>query len=244
MKSTGDRFRDTVALTVTASGLDIPPFFIKGQVGNASKASGRRPSRGEKPVRGMNKDLMKRYIDHIASYVSESSLLLLDRASSHTSGEVLADIARWKTNDGHPLFKVLLLPPKTAFLLSPLDNGAISAFKKHFYNYDRSSFLLKQTAMKLAWDEVSNESLRNFAIQCGIDSSEPLSTIRSRFKKNVHGFIPEQLESSFDLYEAWIAKAIEVDGTQLHRGVELSPPMQLDEGALDGIKWITWGDHE
>jgi len=119
--SEGDRFRDTAALTVRADGVDIPPFLIKGQVGNASKASGRRPKKGEKPVKGMYKDHMKKYADHVSQYVTEPSLLLLDRASSHTSKEVIEYFEDFLTGDGQALFKVLLLPAKTAFLVSALD---------------------------------------------------------------------------------------------------------------------------
>lgn len=241
MKSTGDRFRDTAALTVTASGSDVPPFCIKGQVGNASKASGRRPASGQKPVKGMNKDLMKKYGDHIAPYFTEPCLLLMDRASSHTSRDARNDLLRWKTADGRQLFKILLMPPKTAFLVSPLDNGAISAFKQHFYDYDRSTFVLKKSATKLAWDDVSSESLRNFAIQCGFDSTEDISSIRSRFEKNVYGVIPEHSKESYELFDQWKSGAIAIDGADLKRSVELSRPQQLDDVIMDGVKWIEWG---
>lgn len=241
MKSTGNKFRDTVALTVRADGKDIPPFLIKGQVGNASKASGRRPKKGEKPIRGMNKVLMKKYVEHISHYVEEPSLLILDRASSHTSREVLYEIEDYLTADGRPLLKPLLLPAKTAFLLSPLDNGAISAFKQHFYDYDRSTFEKKKIAVKLAWDEVSNDSLLHFAIQCGLNGNDSLSAIRDRFEKNVHGFIPEELQESLDFFEMWDARAVEVDGTENHRRVERKPPVQLEGSTMDGIKWVAWG---
>jgi DDE superfamily endonuclease len=195
-------------LTVRADGIDIPPFVIYGQVGNATIASGRRPKKGEKPVRGMNKELMKLYADHISQRVDEPSLLILDRLSSHTSGEVRDYIEDYVTPDGQQLFTVLLLPPKTAFLLSPLDNGANSAFKQHFYKYDRSTFPLKKSAVKLAWDAVSNETLSNICNNCGLASSETLQAIRKRFEKEVHGMIPEKLQPSQELFEQWKAGAI------------------------------------
>ena len=224
-----------------ADGIDLPPFLIKGQVGNASKASGRRPKKGEKPVKGMNKHIMKQYGDHISRYVTEPSLLILDRASSHTSREVINDLEEYLAPDGNQLFKVLLLPPKTAFLLSPLDNGANSAFKQHFYKYDRSTFPLKKTAVKLAWDAVSNESLLNICKNCGINGDESISSIRKRFEKEVHGVIPEELLPSLELFDVWKAGTISVDGADLHRGVELCRPVQLDDGTLDGFRWIEWG---
>ena len=114
MKTAGDRFRDTAALTVRADGKDLPPFFIKGQVGNASKASGRRPKRGEKAVGGMNIALMKKYAKHIAYYPSEPSLLLLDRAS-HTSKKTIVELEDYLTADGQQMFKVMFIPPKLRF---------------------------------------------------------------------------------------------------------------------------------
>jgi hypothetical protein len=38
----GDKFRDTVALTVRGDGVDIPPYIIIHTYKNASYASGRR----------------------------------------------------------------------------------------------------------------------------------------------------------------------------------------------------------
>ena len=240
MKTSGDRFRDTAALTVRADGKDIPPFFIKGQVGNASYASGRRPKRGEKAVGGMNVALMQKYAKHIAYYPNEPSLLLLDRASSHTSKKTIAELEEYLTADGRQMFKVMFIPHKAAFLVSPLDNGVIAAFKQHFYSYDRSTFELKKSAAKLAWDEVSNDAIENICSECGLDPDVPLLTICEKFEKNVHGFLPEKLKPYEKLYDQWIAGAIVIVGADLGRGVEYARPVQLDDGTLDGIKWIEW----
>lgn len=88
MEETGDSFRDTLALTVRGDGVDIPPFIIVHTYKSASKVSGRRCQAGEEPIRGMNVKRMIDYIDHISQYVQETSLLILDRLSSHTSGKV------------------------------------------------------------------------------------------------------------------------------------------------------------
>lgn len=240
VRSDGDRFRDTAVLTVRADGKDIPPFFIKGQVGNASVASGRRPKKGSKPVAGMNKEMMKEYGKHISVYPSEPSLLILDRASSHTAKVAVEDLEDYLTPDGRQLFKVLFIPPKAAFLVSPLDNGVISAFKTHFYRYDRSTFALKKSAAKLAWDEVTNESILNIFKSCGLHADTPLSTIRQKFMKNVRGFIPEKLIPCVELYDQWKAAAIDIEGAELARGIEYVRPQQLEDGTLDGVKWIEW----
>jgi hypothetical protein len=237
----GDSYRDTVALTVRADGVDIPPFLIKGQVGNASIASGRRPQKGQKPVKGMTTELMLRYAEHIHWYVKEPSLLILDRLSSHRAKKVISKLESYLTADGRQMFKVLLLPPKTAFLLSPLDNGVNSIFKKYFYTYDRSTYQLKKLAVLRAWNQVSTESVANFATACGLDGKRSLTTLRSQFEKNVKGIVPEKLLPSLELYDRWIARELDVDGANLHRGVELERPTQLEDSNMDGITWIEWG---
>jgi len=237
----GDRFRDTAALTVRVDGKDIPPFLIKGQVGNASYASGRRPKRGEKAVGGMNTSLMMKYVDHIIPYVEEPSLLLLDRASSHTAHRTRDYIESFLTEDGRQLLHVEYIPPKAAFLVSPLDNGVNAAFKQHFYKYDRSTFPLKKSAVKLAWDKVTNDSILNICRGCGLDEGTSLRTIRTSFEKNVHGVTPEKLKGSLELYDMWKSGVIAIDGAHLHRGVEYSYPLQLDDGTIAGYKWIEWG---
>ena len=237
----GDSFRDTAALTVRADGVDIPPFLIQGQVGNASFASGRRPKKGEKPVKGMTSDLMLRYGEHIQAYVEKPSLLILDRLSSHRSKKVIADLESYRTHDGQQKFKVLLLPPKTAFLISPLDNGVNSTFKKYFYTFDRSTFALKKAAVRKAWAMVKTESIANFASACGLDGKQSLVTLRSQFEKNVKSLVPEKLLQSFELYNRWIARVLDVDGADLQRGVELERPLQLEDSTIDGAVWVEWG---
>lgn len=241
MLSEGDCFRDTAALTVRADGVDIPPFLIKGQVGNASYASGRRPEKGKKPVKGMNSDLMLQYVHHIHWYVQEPSLLILDRLASHRSKKVIEHIEQYRTADDRQMFKVLLLPPKTAFLLSPLDNGVNSTFKKYFHTFDRSTFELKKYAVTRAWAKVKTESIANFASACGVDGKQSLSTLRTQFEKNVLGIVPEKFLPSLELYDRWTAGEFDVEGANLHRGVELQRPLQLEDSTMDGITWVEWG---
>lgn len=189
----------------------------------------------------MNVTLMKKYANHINYYVTKPSLLLLDRASCHTSKKFINYIERFRTSDGKEKFKVLLLPPKTAFLISPLDNGVNSAFKNHFYSYDRSTYALKLSAVKRAWDDITNETIANFSNACGLTTELSLPSLREKFERNVHGFIPEKFDEALELFDRWKAGAIEVDGADLHRGVELLRPTQLDDSTLDGLKWTEWG---
>ena len=83
VKEKGDTFRDTVALTVRGDGVDIPPYIIVHTYRTASYASRRRCAQGEQPVKGMNNARMKLYLDHISQYVQKTSLLCMDRLSSH-----------------------------------------------------------------------------------------------------------------------------------------------------------------
>ena len=121
MHETGDAFRDTLVLTVRGDGIDIPPFFILHTYKNAGRSSGRRCASHERPVKGMTSAIMKEYIDHLAQYVREPSLLIMDWLSAHKAGEVRQHIESKHTTAGEPLLIPILLPPKTAFLISPLD---------------------------------------------------------------------------------------------------------------------------
>jgi hypothetical protein len=241
VKETGDGFRDTVTLTVRGDGVDIPPFFTLHTYKNASKASGRRCEKGGTPMKGMTNARMIEYVDHIADYVQEPSLLIMDRLSSHKSGVVIQHIAAKRTAAGQQLLYPILLPPKTAFLISPLDMGAIGAFKSHFYRLDRSNIDMKRGAVFQARATVSNDTLKNICVNCGIVGEESLQSLRSRFMKEAAGVVPEKLEELLDYYDAWKSGLIEVEGATRGRGVTLELPQQLPEVDLDGQYWTVYG---
>jgi hypothetical protein len=241
VRETGDKFRDTVALTLRGDGVDIPPFTIVHTYKNASAASGKRCAANETPIKGMNTSRMIDYIDHIAQYVQEPSLLLMDRLSSHTAGDARRHIETKMTRDGQRLFIPIYLPAKTAFLISPLDMGAIAAFKAHYYRFDRSAIELKLRAVHAAWNAVSNEALRNICLNCGIVGEESIDSLRQRFMGQVVGAVPTELEVYADFYDSWKSGAIEVEGASRGRGVTLESPEQLPEGCLDGVYWTHFG---
>ena len=222
---TGDKFRDTVALTLRGDGVDIPPFTIVHTYKNASAASGRRCRANETPVKGMNTSRMIDYIDHIAQYVHEPSLLIMDRLSSHTAGDVRRHIESKTTADGERLFIPIYLPPKTAFLISPLDMGAIAAFKAHYYRFDRSTIGFKLRAVHSAWNA----------------GEETIASLRQRFLGQVVGAVPVELEVYADFYDSWKSGTIEVEGASRGRGVTLELPEQLPDGCLDGVYWTHFG---
>lgn len=241
MLENGDTFRDTVALTVRGDGVDIPPFTIVHTSKNATVRSGRRCAAGDSPVKGMYITTMISYVNHIAKYVDETSLLLMDRLSSHSSIQVRNHIESILLPDGQPMFIPLYFPAKTPFLISPLDMGAISAFKSNFYKLDRSSIPLKLRAVTKAWDKVSNEALRNICLNCGIVGEESIESLRIRFMREVVSEVPPELQEHFDFFEAWKTGVFEVEGATRGRGVRLDSPQQLGDTELDGVYWNRWG---
>jgi hypothetical protein len=241
VRETGDRYRDTVALTVRGDGVDIPPYIIVHSYKNASAGSGRRCRAGETPVKGMDTSRMIAYVDHISQYVNETSLLVMDRLSSHTAGAVRRHVESLTTPSGERLFIPIYLPAKTAFLISPLDMGAIAAFKAHYYRLDRSTIQLKLRAVIQAWRAVSNDALSNICLNCGIVGQETLESLRQRFMSEVVGSVPAELEESADFYDAWESGTINVEGAIRGRGVRLDLPDQLPEGYLDGVYWTNFG---
>jgi hypothetical protein len=119
--------------------------------------------------------------------------------------------------------------------------GAIGAFKSYFHRLDRSSIELKQRAMVQAWAAVSNDTLKNICMNCGIAGEESLHSLRNRFTKEAVGAVPEKLEELLDYYDAWKSGLIEVEGATRGRGVTLEIPQQLSDADLDGQYWIKYG---
>ena len=192
----------------------------------------------------MNVPRMIDYIDHIALYVQETSLLIMDKLSSHTSGQVRKHILKKKTPSGEQMFIPIFLPAKTAFLISPLDMGAISSFKSHYHKLDRATVTLKLRAVHEAWGQVSNEALVNIFKNCGLIGDETIPSLRDRFMKEIGSLVPPEIESYRSYYDAWVSGSIEIEGAKLHRGVELTLPGQLPEGYMDGVYWTKFGGNK
>jgi len=237
----GDTFRDTVALSVRGDGVDIPPYIIVHTYRTASYRSGRRCAQGEEPVKGMNKARMKLYLQHISQYVHKTSLLCMDRLSSHTSREVREYVESFKLPDGQRKFIPIYLAPKTAFLISPLDMGANAAFKAYYHRLDRSTIDLKIRAVQQAWDQVSNESLLNICSNCGVIGEDSLPSIRERFMREVVNSVPAEIAEHVEYYESWAGGQIEVEGCTRARGVNIQTPSQLSESFMDGVYWNNFG---
>ena len=237
----GDKIRDTVILTVRMDGVDLPLQYLTSQLATASKASGRKPERGEKPRKGMNAAEMKAYCEKFMKYVSEPSLLLLDQASAHTAKLVMEEFASYLLPDGRKAVTVKHLAPKSAFLLSPLDNGAIAEFKGNLHKFDRRTLPLKKIAAVNAWKMVSNDNLRSYIRNCGWFSKESLDSIRSRFMKEVRHGIPDKFKEVRDFYDGWRSGSFKVGGISCPRNVPLEAPGQLLNGFLDGCYWNEYG---
>jgi hypothetical protein len=238
----GDSFRDTMAATLVADGSFIPPFYIKGQVGNASKASGRRPTRGEKAQKGMTVPKMIEYLDHVAKYVDRHCVLVLDRLSSHISKKVIKYAHSLRCSDGvTQKFEILLLPAKASFLISPLDMGFFSTWKRSYYKYDRSTYALKVQAANLVWKSVQPETIISLFDNCGITSKETGAKLRKRIAAQVRSGMPEELEEVWEFYQGWLGGAFDIEGATRPRAPpteHLHIPLNSE---LDGVYWIKRG---
>jgi hypothetical protein len=229
--------------TLLGDGTYLEPFYIKSQYANASYASGRRPNPSEKPIKGMNLKKMKEYIDHIDKQVDSPKILIWDRLSSHISKEVREYAESKKCSDGRQKFTIKLLPPKTAFLISPCDMGFFAMWKSDFYKFDRSTTALKFSAARETWKSVDATKVRNLFINCGLTSKETSNALHQRLLNEVQGGIPEELEEVWDYYDGWMAGAFEVEGATRPRAPPLNKPTQLEDTGLNGVYWRNYGAH-
>lgn len=243
MEQLGDSFRDTMAATLDWRGYWIPPFYIKTQYANASKASGRRPEPNQKAEKGMTTRKMIEYADHLNKFVDEPSVLCMDRLGSHKSKEVIEYIEAFRTSSGVQKFKVKLLPPKGAFLVSPLDFGFFGYWKAKYHKYDRSTPQLKVFAAGQAWKEVQPDDIRSFFRGCHLLSKDSEEQLRDKLRSQVRGGIPEGLKEVWDKYDGWLSGSYSIDGVWAPRDLPFEEPQQLLECELDGIYWNNWGNH-
>lgn len=95
--------------------------------------------------------------------------------------------------------------------------------------------------MSQAWDAVSNESIGNICLNCGIVGEESLSSIRKRFLKEVVGVIPTKMTKMMEYYDAWKSGRINVEGADRGRKVTLEIPQHLERETLDGEYWTKFG---
>lgn len=237
----GESFRDTMAATLSYNGAWIPPFYIRSEYANASKASGRRPEVGKKPVKGMTIPKMKEYADHLDKYVDEASVLVMDRLSSHTSKEIIHYIQAKTCSDGTKKFDVMLLPRKGAFLTSPLDFGFFGYWKGIYHKLDRSTPELKFWAANQAWKQVEVAKIIKFFEGTYLIGTQKESTLRKKLMAQVKSGIPEELEEVWDFYDGWVGGAYDVEGATALREFSFERPKQLLDSDLDGVYWNIWG---
>jgi hypothetical protein len=239
----GDTYRDTMAASLLGDGTWLSPFFVESQYANASYASGRRPEPNQKPIKGMNINKMKEYIDHIDAQVDEPKVIIWDRLSSHISKEVRDYAHSKKCSDGRQKFKTLLLPAKAAFLISPCDMGFFGMWKPEYYKYDRSTKPLKFSAARDTWKSMDPDKIKNLFINCGLTSKEAPHVLRQRFINEVQCGIPEELEDVWDYYDGWLSGSFEVEGATRPRSAPLTKPTQLPDTGLNGVYWQNFGAH-
>jgi len=231
---TGDSWRDTFVATLRGDGEKLPGLFITQTSYNASYASGRRVAKPATPTKGMNIDKMKEYVDMISNHVHMPSILIMDRLSSHTSPQVLQHIKTKVFHDGTEKLKVLLLPAKTSFLISPCDNSFFSAFKTHFSTLNRCTLALKREACDSAYQSVTRTSVANLFRHCGIVTSETIEQIEARLAKGMTCVLSDKDHEYKDFFDSWKSGTLE--------NASLPPPPRRveddlyipDDSLLDG----------
>lgn len=122
----------TMALTVSASGNSIPPFFIF-PLKNYQRQLGENASPGSKVICNgsgwmCQKDFVafiRHFIDHVKPSNDKPVLLLLDNHQSHLSVEAL-DMA---ANNG---IHILSFPPHCSHRLQPLDVSGFGPIKTYY----------------------------------------------------------------------------------------------------------------
>ena len=130
--------------TLRGDGYKLPGMFIIQQSHTARKSSERYVPKDVTPRKGMNKETMFDYIDEVARHVHKHSILLMDQAAHHTSGEVIDYIRAKMLLDGSTMFKPYLLPAKSSFLISPCDNSFFATFKRNFHTKSRDTLNKKR----------------------------------------------------------------------------------------------------
>ncbi len=213
--------------SLSSEGAWIHPFYIRSEYANASKASGRRPETGKKPVKGMNIPKMKEYADHLDKYVDEPSVLVMDRCS-----------------DGTQKFKPKVLPAKGAFLVSPLDFGFIGYWKGIYHKLDRSTPELKFWAANQAWKQVEVSKVIKFFEGTYLIGKQTEATLRKKLMAQVKSGIPEELGEVWDFYDGWVSGAYDVEGASALREISFEKPKLLLDSDLDGVYWNIWGAHK
>jgi len=234
----GDSWRDTFVATLRGDGVKLPSFFITQTSHTATYASGRRIPKHVTPIKGMNNDKMKEWIDMISEHVDQPSLLILDQASSHKSPTVIEHIGTKVLPDGTPKFQPLLLPAKASFLISPCDNSFFSAFKTHYTKLNRHTLALKKQACETAYQAVSNTTVANLFRHCGIITTETIHQIENRLSKGMTCILSETEEEYKEFYDSWKTGALQDD--------DLPPPPRgvgndiilPEDSLLDGGYWV------
>ena len=81
-----------------------------------------------------------------------------------------------------------------------------------------------------------------FFVACYLVGNEREDTL-----PELHGLVrsalPGELEEIWDFYDGWKSGAFRVDGVFAPREAPLIKPIQLEDAALDGVYWTSWGPH-
>jgi hypothetical protein len=150
--------RDTWVACVRGDGMSLPGFFI-----HHKKEQRRRGQVVERAVKGINVELMLKWIDTVLSPCAGScrKVLLLDRLQVHLNSEVIQRIR----NLG---FEVMFFPPAAAKHLSPLDNSLFSAFKTKIRSKPASTSEEMKKICERVWAEFDTVTIVGMFKHCGL----------------------------------------------------------------------------
>ena len=181
-------------------------------------------------------------VDHVAKYVDMPCVLCMDRLSSHVSKRVITYAESLKCSDGvTQKFKILLLTPKAAFLISPLDMGFFTMFKRAYYKCERSTYALKIMAANQVWKTISSDKIVNLFNNCGITSKESPKSLHNRIAAQVRSGIPEELEEVWEFYQGWLGGAFDISGATRPRAPPTEHLIVPNDSDLNGQYWIKRG---
>lgn len=154
IRTRGKGRRDTLVVTTSADGTTLPNFWIE----HVKPYHGIRVQRAG--VKGMNNVLFKSYVDTVLEpFSDQGALLLMDRHSSHKSPSSIAYLSD-KGIDS------LLLPPKGAKHLSPLDFGYFHQLKSRLPDYPKGNVEEKKSAVISSQNSITKEHVKHYWRHC------------------------------------------------------------------------------
>lgn len=148
--------RDTAVATLCADGTKLPLWYLRHR-----RQRTRMHVVVQTAIKGMNEELMLKYIDEVCSQMPRGSILYMDNLSSHKTPRVRARLVDYG-------ILVRYFPAKAACDLSACDNFFFRLMKNNFRKLDRSTPEKKELAANQAYNSVTAMSVRACWRKCGL----------------------------------------------------------------------------